>query len=164
MNKYPPSVLCIISCQGQRREQEDLFVLYFCGTTVEGAIRRRWSTIPKEERLHVRKFLFQVNMPECVRLKKKESTTRNEGRNASQGCVTNTRKACMYDVLLLNLFSIDSRERSVRRKNEIGTERQKRPLLDKMGKQLKATMLVGTFCDKCVGGDCSSRMQADRAA
>ena len=46
--------------QGQRREQEDLFVLYFCGCTIEGAIRRRWSSIPKEERLHARKFLFQA--------------------------------------------------------------------------------------------------------
>ncbi|CAN0149336.1 unnamed protein product, partial [Pylaiella littoralis] len=51
--------LQIITHIGPRREQEDLFVLYFCGTTIEGAIRRRWSTIPKEERLHVRKFLFQ---------------------------------------------------------------------------------------------------------
>lgn len=37
-------------------------MLYFCGTTIEGAIRRRWSTIPKDERLHVRKFLFQVRL------------------------------------------------------------------------------------------------------
>ncbi|CAM9898790.1 unnamed protein product [Laminaria digitata] len=53
------SSLEIILAIGQRREQEDLFVLYFCGCTIEGAIRRRWSSIPKEERLHVRKFLFQ---------------------------------------------------------------------------------------------------------
>ncbi|CAM9639583.1 unnamed protein product [Ectocarpus sp. 13 AM-2016] len=51
--------LDILASIGQRREQEDLFVLYFCGTTIEGAIRRRWSAIPKEERLHVRKTLFQ---------------------------------------------------------------------------------------------------------
>ncbi|CAN0195857.1 unnamed protein product [Ectocarpus sp. 4 AP-2014] len=52
--------LDILASIGQRREQEDLFVLYFCGTTIEGGIRRRWSAIPKEERLHVRKTLFQV--------------------------------------------------------------------------------------------------------
>lgn len=46
--------------QGQRREQQDLFVLYFCGCTVESCMRRRWSAIPAEERLNVRKFLVNV--------------------------------------------------------------------------------------------------------
>ncbi|CAM9999012.1 unnamed protein product, partial [Ascophyllum nodosum] len=49
----------IIVAMGERREQQDLFVLYFCGCTLEAAIRRRWSSIPKEERLNIRKFLFQ---------------------------------------------------------------------------------------------------------
>ncbi|CAM9280671.1 unnamed protein product [Sphacelaria rigidula] len=53
------SSLEIIVATGQRREQQDLFVLYFCGTVVESCMRRRWTSIPLEERLNVRKFLLQ---------------------------------------------------------------------------------------------------------
>ncbi|CAM9677395.1 unnamed protein product [Choristocarpus tenellus] len=47
---------------GQGRGQQELYLLHFVGCTLEDVIRRRWGTVPLQERLHVRRFLFEVDL------------------------------------------------------------------------------------------------------